>query len=63
MKTHEKIFVVEQNRDGQLRKLLAMETGTHLEKLDSIRMYDGIPIYSRNLVKEILNRLKEDEAA
>ena len=63
LKNHEKIFVVEQNRDGQLRKLLAMETGTHLEKLDSIRMYDGIPIYSRNLVKEILNRLKEDEAA
>ena len=63
LKTHEKIFVVEQNRDGQLRKLLAMETGTHLEKLDSIRMYDGIPIYSRNLVKEILNRLKENEAA
>jgi hypothetical protein len=40
-----------------------METGIHLEKLDSIRMYDGIPIYSRNLVQEILNRLKEDEAA
>jgi len=26
-------------------------------------MYDGIPICSRNLVQEILNRLKEDEAA
>ncbi len=63
LKAHEKIFVVEQNRDGQLAKLLAMETGIHLEKLDSIRMYDGIPIYSRNLVQEILNRLKEDEAA
>ena len=63
LKAHEKIFVVEQNRDGQLCKLVAMETGIHLEKLDSIRMYDGIPIYSRNLVQEILNRLKEDEAA
>ena len=63
LKAHEKIFVVEQNRDGQLRKLVAMETGIHLEKLDSIRMYDGNPIYSRNLVQEILNRLKEDAAA
>ncbi len=63
LKAHEKIFVVEQNRDGQLCKLVAMETGIHLEKLDSIRMYDGIPICSRNLVQEILNRLKKDEAA
>ena len=55
--------MVEQNRDGQLQKLLAMETGTHMEKLDSIRMYDGIPIYSGNLVKEILNRLRENEAS
>ena len=63
LKAHEKIFVVEQNRDGQLQKLLSMETGTHMEKLDSIRMYDGIPIYSGNLVKEILNRLRENEAS
>ena len=63
LKVHEKIFVVEQNRDGQLQKLLSMETGTHMEKLDSIRMYDGIPIYSGNLVKEILNRLRENEAS
>ena len=60
---HDCIYVVEQNRDGQLQKLLSMETGTHMEKLDSIRMYDGIPIYSGNLVKEILNRLRENEAS
>ena len=63
LNAHEKIFVVEQNRDGQLQKLLSMETGTHMEKLDSIRMYDGIPIFSGNLVKEILNRLRENEAS
>jgi len=63
LQEHQKIFVIEQNRDGQLLKLLSMETAIQREKLESIRMYDGIPIYSKNLVKEISNRLEAEETA
>lgn len=41
---HEKIFVVEQNRDQQLRKLLLMETECPKEKLESITYYGGQPL-------------------
>jgi 2-oxoglutarate ferredoxin oxidoreductase subunit alpha len=41
---HEKVFVVEQNRDEQLRKLLTLETGCAKEKLASITYYGGQPL-------------------
>ncbi len=41
---HEVNFVVEQNRDGQLRKLLIAETGAAKESLKSIRYYGGYPM-------------------
>jgi 2-oxoglutarate ferredoxin oxidoreductase subunit alpha len=63
IQAHQKNFVIEQNRDGQLLKLLSMETAIQREKLESIRMYDGIPIFSKNLVKEISNRLEAVETA
>jgi 2-oxoglutarate ferredoxin oxidoreductase subunit alpha len=42
--SHDCIFVIEQNRDGQLRTLLAMETAASKEKLRSIREYGGFPL-------------------
>jgi 2-oxoglutarate ferredoxin oxidoreductase subunit alpha len=47
---HETLFVVEQNRDGQLRTLLAMETGTPKDKLNSIRHYGGFPLQASQVV-------------
>src|SRR5262249_34950489 len=35
--SHDSVFVIEQNRDGQLRTLLSMETAASKEKLKSIR--------------------------
>jgi 2-oxoglutarate ferredoxin oxidoreductase subunit alpha len=40
---HERCVVVEQNRDGQLRALLAVETGAPIEGLGSVRLYGGLP--------------------
>jgi 2-oxoglutarate ferredoxin oxidoreductase subunit alpha len=37
---HEHVFVVEQNRDAQLRFLVAGETGVPLERMTSLRFYD-----------------------
>jgi 2-oxoglutarate ferredoxin oxidoreductase subunit alpha len=46
---HDINFIVEQNRDGQLRSLLMLETGVPIEKLESVRYYGGFPM-SANLV-------------
>jgi 2-oxoglutarate ferredoxin oxidoreductase subunit alpha len=42
--THDTVFVVEQNRDGQLRNLLALETDGPKDKMVSIVYYGGQPL-------------------
>ncbi|HEY6453613.1 MAG TPA: 2-oxoacid:acceptor oxidoreductase subunit alpha [Steroidobacteraceae bacterium] len=44
LQSHRLIFVVEQNRDAQLRSLLIMETGIEKTRLRSILHYNGMPI-------------------
>jgi 2-oxoglutarate ferredoxin oxidoreductase subunit alpha len=44
---HEHVFVVEQNRDGQLRTLLLNECGSDPAKLIPALHYDGTPITAR----------------
>jgi 2-oxoglutarate ferredoxin oxidoreductase subunit alpha len=56
---HDHIFVVEQNRDGQLRMLLVNECGLDPARLTPVLHYDGTPITARFIVKEIT----EDAAA
>jgi 2-oxoglutarate ferredoxin oxidoreductase subunit alpha len=56
---HDHIFVVEQNRDGQLRMLLVNECGIDPARLTPVLHYDGTPITARFIVKEIT----EDAAA
>ncbi|MGQ0733954.1 MAG: 2-oxoacid:acceptor oxidoreductase subunit alpha [Acidobacteriota bacterium] len=58
---HEVTFVVEQNRDAQLRSLLMMETGVHLEKLESVRYYGGFPMSAHHVISGVRARL--DRAA
>jgi 2-oxoglutarate ferredoxin oxidoreductase subunit alpha len=43
-------FVVEQNRDAQWRSLLMLETGVHLEKLESVRYYGGFPMSAHHVI-------------
>jgi 2-oxoglutarate ferredoxin oxidoreductase subunit alpha len=59
---HERIFIIEQNRDGQLYKLLQIESSVKQETLESIRIYDGIPLYAQMIVDEIEERLKKNKA-
>lgn len=54
---HDKIFVVEQNRDAQLRSLMLIELGTDPNKLISVLNYDGMPITADNIAKQITNKL------
>jgi 2-oxoglutarate ferredoxin oxidoreductase subunit alpha len=54
---HEHVFVVEQNRDGQLRTLLIAEGMLGPEKLTPVLHYDGTPITARFIHREIAQRL------
>ena len=45
-----RVFVVEQNRDAQLRSLLTLETSVPKDKLRSILVYGGFPLSSRHVV-------------
>jgi 2-oxoglutarate ferredoxin oxidoreductase subunit alpha len=62
---HERVFVVEQNRDGQLRTLLMTEIGVDPAKLVPVLHYDGTPITARFIAGEIgqLMSLGQIEAA
>ena len=56
LENHDPCFVVEQNRDGQLRSLLLLETGVPRERLRSVRVYGGFPLSARHVVDGILGR-------
>jgi 2-oxoglutarate ferredoxin oxidoreductase subunit alpha len=52
---HDRIYVVEQNRDGQLAMLLKLELSPErLAKLRSVRHYNGLPIDARSISDDIL---------
>lgn len=50
---HDQLFVVEQNRDGQLRTLLTAEMGIAPAKLIPLLNYDGMPLTANKVVTEI----------
>ena len=56
---HDQLFVVEQNRDAQMRMLIVNECGVDPARLTPVLHYDGTPITARFIIKE----LAEDVAA
>ena len=69
--SHSKVFVIEQNRDAQLKSLLVNEAGINPASLISILHYDGTPITARFITNEIaqvvtalnVRPIKRDKAA
>ena len=55
---HERIVVVEQNRDAQLRTLLTLETGVDKAKLSSVLAYGGYPLSAAPVVDAVLQMLE-----
>jgi 2-oxoglutarate ferredoxin oxidoreductase subunit alpha len=53
---HDRVFVVEQNRDAQLRALLINECGIDPAKLVSVLHYDGNPMTARFVEREIAEK-------
>src|SRR5947207_2131488 len=60
---HERLFVVEQNRDAQLRSLLTLETAVEKSKLRSLLHYSGLPISSSFIVEGVLAELEPRQLA
>jgi 2-oxoglutarate ferredoxin oxidoreductase subunit alpha len=60
---HDTVFVVEQNRDGQMRTLLVNEFGIDPAKLVAVLHYDGTPITARFIAGAISSRGSAPKAA
>jgi 2-oxoglutarate ferredoxin oxidoreductase subunit alpha len=56
---HERVFVVEQNRDGQLRSLLVNELEVDPARLVKVLHYDGTPITARFITEAITAQVQE----
>jgi len=71
VQSHSKVFVIEQNRDAQMKTLLVNEAGINPASLISLLHYDGTPITARFITKEVgeivaalnVRPIKKDKAA
>lgn len=57
LESHETNFIVEQNRDGQLRSLLMMETEVSAKKLSLVRYNGGFPMSADHVIKGVRSKL------
>ena len=56
---HDAVFVVEQNRDAQLRSLLAIETGVPRDNMTPVLDYGGMPLTANVVVTAIANHFAQ----
>jgi 2-oxoglutarate ferredoxin oxidoreductase subunit alpha len=71
VQSHSKVFVIEQNRDAQLKTLMVNDAGINPASLISVLHYDGTPITARFITEEIsqivaalnVRPIKKDKAA
>ncbi|PWU07745.1 MAG: 2-oxoacid:acceptor oxidoreductase subunit alpha [Terriglobia bacterium] len=59
LRDHDVCFVVEQNRDAQLKVLLTNETGAVKEKLRSVLVYGGFPLSAKHVIEGIASQMGE----
>ena len=51
--SHDRVYVVDQNRDGQMYELLCVEVVGDSPKLRSLRHYDGFPLDAETVVEGV----------
>jgi 2-oxoglutarate ferredoxin oxidoreductase subunit alpha len=56
--THDTVFVIEQNRDEQLKKLLTIETSCPKEKLQSVTYFGGQPLSKGHVLRGLAPHLE-----
>jgi 2-oxoglutarate ferredoxin oxidoreductase subunit alpha len=62
LESHSRNFIIEQNRDGQLRTLMVVETPVAKDKLESILVYGGFPLSAAHVVEAVTARLGQQRA-
>jgi len=60
---HGQIYVIEQNRDAQLRSLLILDAEADPEKLVPVLHYDGMPINAEFVIDKIQEEVAKGRAA
>jgi len=60
--THDLCFIIEQNRDAQLRGLLLLETKVPKEDLRSVLVYGGFPLSAKHVVDDVVRQLRNRAA-
>jgi 2-oxoglutarate/2-oxoacid ferredoxin oxidoreductase subunit alpha len=63
VREHDQVFVVEQNRDAQMRTLMSTDLELAPAELTSILHFGGMPITARFIVREIVSRLRRPASA
>ena len=61
IKEHDQIFIIEQNKDAQMRSLMMIELDCPPDQLISVLNYDGYPITSDNIIRQISSHLSIQE--
>jgi 2-oxoglutarate/2-oxoacid ferredoxin oxidoreductase subunit alpha len=56
--SHDRIFVVEQNRDAQMRTLISTDLGVATDRWTPILHFNGMPTSARFIYREIAARLR-----
>jgi len=57
IKAHKKVFVIEQNRDAQMKSIISIELQVDPNKLISVLNYDGLPITAHHIALEVVKNL------
>ena len=60
---HDVVYVVEQNRDAQLRSMLMLDIDADPAKLVSLLHYDGMPLNARFVIDKVLEEVAKGCAA
>ena len=60
---HDVVYIVEQNRDAQLRSLLLLDIDAEPSKLVSLLHYDGMPLNAGFVVDGVLEEISKGRAA
>ena len=61
MNAHQMNFIVEQNRDAQLRALLTLETGVQKGNMRSILHYNGLPLTAAYIVDGVMAAVQDKQ--
>ena len=55
IRSHEKVYIVENNRDGQMHGILSLEVPEKADDLISLAIIDGLPINAEWIRESVLN--------